>query len=142
MPDVATARDEIYTLLQDEWDGDVVSSPLPLVYWDVSQDIPETASPWARATLQHFTGGQASLAGDVGQVKFQRDGTLTVQIFTPAGEGLSTADALVMIVMRAFEGRATPSGVWFRSVRINEVGINGSWFQTNVLADFTYDEVK
>jgi hypothetical protein len=67
---------------------------------------------------------------------------LAVQIFTPSGEGLSEAYNLGKILMDAFEGYATPSQVWFRNARTNEVGPSDSWYQTNFLVDFTYDEMK
>ncbi len=63
-------------------------------------------------------------------------------MFATAGEGLELAYSLAETVVSAFEGTTTERGVEFRNTRLNEIGPDGDWFQINVLADFTYDEVK
>jgi hypothetical protein len=87
-------------------------------------------------------GNQASLANDGGRRRWERTGLVTVQIFVPAGEGLSEAYSLAKTVADAYEGTTTASGVWFRNVRVNEVGADGAWFQVNALIEFIYDEIK
>jgi hypothetical protein len=67
---------------------------------------------------------------------------VTVQVFVPNGQGVTLADRLCKIAAEAFEGRHTPGGVWFRNVRMREVGPDGPWVQHNVVAEFTYDELK
>jgi hypothetical protein len=92
--------------------------------------------------VQHTAGRQASLSGASGTKRWERSGFLIVQLFTPILQGQSSADSLVGIIRGAFEGYSTPSGVWFRNPRISEVGSDGTWYQTNILVDFLYDEVK
>jgi hypothetical protein len=66
-----------------------------------------------------------------------------VQIFTFYGKGGSLSDDLATIAKNAFEGVTTsPGRVIFRDVRSQEIGQEGQWFQTNVLADFEYDEIR
>ena len=141
----ATARDEILGRLKSVVDG-LTSPPGPLkVIWDDKKDQPPRANPtesWARALVQHTTGRQASLSGATGRKRWERGGFLIVQLFTPALEGQNLADELGSIIRGAFEGYSTPSGVWFRNPRINEVGQDGAWLQTNIFVDFLYDEVK
>lgn len=134
---IAQARDEMLTLFKTAWDanGLVGDVAVPVVYWDVPHDPPD-ADYWARVTLRHFTGGNDA----IGNRLFVRTGTITVQIFTIHGEGLSNADALGKVAVDAFQGQATTGGAWFRNVRLNEVGQDGKWFQNNVLADFEYTE--
>jgi hypothetical protein len=114
-----TAVDEMLTVIKTAWD-----------------------TPWARTSIQHFTGRQSSLTGGLGTTRWARAGTLTVQIFVPRGNGLSLAYQLAKIVGDSLEGGATPSGVWFRNVRLVEAGADGNFEQLNIKADFTYDEVK
>ena len=137
-----TAVNEIQTLLKAAWD----TTGFPLKYQNVkgaADPPPSTTTPWARSTIQHTPGGQVSLSGGVGGAKrWQKNGFLTVQIFVPAGEGLSEAYALAKTVEDAFAGVETPSAVWFRNPRINEVGPDGEWYQVNFVVDFTYDEIK
>ena len=135
------ANNEILAAFKAAWD----TTGFVVAYENVkSQDTvpPSGSAPWARVTLRHTFGDQASLASVGGVRRWRRDGLVTVQIFIPLGEGLSEGYSLAKTVVDAFEGTATASSVWFRNVRVNEVGSDGEWYQVNVLADFTYDEVK
>ncbi len=115
-----------------------------LVLWDDTDGDPPTdvATPWLRFTAKHATGGNASLGGAAGKKRRHRGGILAVQVFTKPGDGRSTADALVAIIQQAYESGSTGNGVWYRNVRFQEVGLSGGFQQTNVLADFEYDEIR
>ena len=132
------AINEIQDIFKSAWDATGHAA----VYENVDGSQPSTTAPWARVTVRHVSGGQASLANHVGVRRWYRLGIVTVQVFVPMGEGLSEAYTLSKIISDAYEGAATPSGVWFRNVRINEVGPDGEWYQFNVSADFTYDELR
>jgi hypothetical protein len=126
-------------MVKDAWD----TTGYKMIWDDNPGTIPTTMVPWARSTLIHVTGFQATLTDGSGRKRFRRTGFLTVQIFTPTGEGLSSADILAKLISDAFEGQSSPLGVWFRDVKTNEVGSDdGNWYQTNVVIDFEYDEVK
>lgn len=146
--DLSTARDEILTLFRTAWRADATSLPVALYYDDVTGELPRDADttanpdPWAHIQVRHVTGDQATLAGATGQRRFRRTGLVFVRVYTPFGQGLSLNDALAMIAVRAFEGKKTPSDVWFRGVRSEENGIDGAWFLTTVTAEFLYDEVR
>ena len=120
---------------------------VPEVRWqgDDSGTKPDASAAWARITINHATAGQETL-GTVGNRCFERNGTVIIQVFAPLsrGEGLTQAEALAMIAQNAFEGKtAGPGGeIWFRDVVINEIGPDAAWFQINVSATFTYDELK
>jgi hypothetical protein len=133
------ARDEVLTLFKTAWDAGAPT--VPLRYWDKKSAIPGTSNDaWADIQMQ-WTGGEQRGFG-LGTRRYNREGIVTVKIFTPFGDGLIQADSLTKIAADAFEGVDTPNGVWFRRVRVNHVGQRGEWYQTNVLADFFYDEVK
>ncbi len=105
--------------------------------------VPPTGNtPWARVRLRHTTSGQASLSGQSGTRIFTRNGILTVQIFVPPGKGLAEATDLPKIIQDSYEGVETSNGVWFRDVVVNEIGSDGDFYQTNVVALFEYDEIK
>ena len=136
------ARDEIHAAFKAAWEASV---SYPVLYRDISNKdskIPESG-PWARLTVRHTVGGAAAIGGPSGSRRFRHYGIVTVQIFTEFGEGQRIADELTTIAKNAFEGEVTsPGRVIFRDVRINEVGQDEQWFQTNVLAKFEYDEVR
>lgn len=144
----AQARDEILTLFKTAWDAGAESAGKTVIYPDAKNTVPETndgngdPDVWARVSVVHTTGEQATLSNHLGQQRFQRNGIFTAQVFSPIGTGLSIGDNLYKIVVDAFEGKASPGGVWFTNVSVNEIGPEGSWFQTNITADFEYDEQK
>lgn len=139
---IAAARDAMLTIFKTAWDGQ--TPPVPLViYDDTTQEVPSGDTPWCRVTIRHNISGRATVGGEVGARRFRRVGVLTVQIFTPTGEGLSNADIFAKVALDAFEGNSTGSdAIEFRNVTVNEVGRDGPWYQTNVLTEFEYDEVK
>ncbi len=145
---LTAARDEVIGLVYEAWKADPLTQDLTLVFQDAANDIPQTSdgdnnpSAWGRVAMLHTGGGQASLANHQGKRRYNRRGFVQVSIYTPRDTGLSMSDGIAMIVLNALEGVDTPSGVWFRHVRISEVGVDGAWYQLNVLADFNYDEVK
>ena len=145
---IKNARDEIISIFYTAWQADSTSNGLKVLYDDVISDVPTTPDAdgnlpaWARITVAHTGGTQGSLSDQNGMRRWTRTGIVTVQIFTPIGTGLSLADELSMIAVAAFEGKSTPSNIWFRNVSNKEIGTDGEWFQTNVSAEFTYDEVR
>jgi len=136
------ARDEVLTVFKTAWELDATSQNIPVLYWDVADDIPDSGA-WVRISMRHLGGRQATLRGATGERRYRYTGIVTVQVFTPFSEGMVLNDALATIAKNAFEGVTTdPGRVILRNVRINEIGPDGQWFNTNVLADFEYDEVR
>jgi len=97
--------------------------------------------PWLEYHIQHVEGFQSSLGGE-GHRIYRRIGTITVKIFTPNGNGLSDSYALAKVAADVYEGQTSQNGVWFRRVRINEIGSEGTFHQLNMYAEFEYDEIK
>jgi len=136
------ARDTVLGQFKTAWDADPESSLIPVYYWDQKRNRPaDDLEPFVRINMVHATGFQASLARDTGTIIYGREGIIQIQIFTPLGKGLTQADSLAKVAADAFEGQNN-GDIWFRNVRINEIGPDGDRFQTNVLIDFTYDEIK
>jgi len=136
------AIDQILGIFKTAWDTTPYATRV--FYDNVSNaEIPPTGRlPWARVSVRHIEGNQATLAGVIGERRFRRSGFVNISIFQPAGGGLPGSLDLPTIVRDAYEGVSTPNGAWFRNVRINEVGVDGEWFVTNVIADFSYDEIR
>jgi hypothetical protein len=131
------AVDVIFDIFKAAWD----LTGFPAVYADKEGRAPSAESVWARPVVQHATGGQSSLAGAIGSRRFTETGTFIAQIFTPVGDGRTEAYRASLIVRDAFRDARHPN-VWFRNVRIVEAGDEGAFTQTNVLATFSYDEVR
>lgn len=130
------ARDEMFATFLNAWKG----KGFPVVWTDVPADVPSSETVWARVVLRHANGGQGSLSGDTGVKRWRREGTLFVQVFSPIGDGSSAGYNAAQTVVHAFQ--AARDCVWYRNIRMNEIGANGAFEQINVLVDFTYDEVR
>ncbi len=141
----ADARDEILAVVKAVTDTiAALGTASENVIWDDTQRTkPEGQDPpptWARVIVRHVTSELVALVSDAGARRYTKQGLLTIQLFTPS-DGLVSADAIVDQLEIAFRGADTPNGVWFRDPRSNEIGVEGPWFQTNVLIDFRYDQV-
>lgn len=141
------ARNEINGIFNQYWISyaEPLAGYIPEVRWGGTEigDLPKAHKAWARVNIQHTQSDQKSL-GAPGTRRFERWGYVTAQIFTPLseGQGLSLSEQLVIIARNAFEGNSTPSGVWFRKVTAKEIGVDGPWWNTNVIASFCYDEIR
>lgn len=133
----AQANDDILALLKAAWDP----TGHEMFYDDIREQRETDQTPWAQVVVRHAAGQQDTLGG-VGNRSFLRLGVVIVTINTPSGSGLSTAYTLAKVVADAYEGVSSPNGVWFRNVRINELGRDGTFYRTNVLIDFEYGEMK
>ena len=132
------AKDEIFSLFKAAWD--MTGHP---VHWqEVKKSRSKSEDAFAMISIRHAAGFQSTLGSSVGTTRFSRIGFTTIQIFVAAGKGLQEAYVLAKVASDAFEGVSTPGGVWFRNLRLNEVGKNGQFFQLNVVAEFNYDEIK
>jgi hypothetical protein len=138
-------RDEILLHFTTKWNAGTAPIPL-LLYDDKARDLPTNAS-YARITVKHNVFPQVTVGATVAKggngVRFRRFGIVTVQVFTISGDGLTNSDNLVDLALDAFEGEKTGlDRIEFRNARANEIGQDGPWFQTNVIAEFVYDRVK
>lgn len=147
LPSFGDARDEILGLFNAAWTanaGAVNGGTVPQVAWPgVNAEVPDPEAAHVRVFLRHVDGRQVTF-GQVGQRRFNRKGLVTIQVFTPNAKrtGLSLAENLATIARDAYEGIGTASGIWFRNVRIQEVGPDNGLYQMNVVAEFEYDELK
>jgi len=133
----AQAVDDINKMMKDAWDTTGYD-----LHWDNVRDQRDTSDdPWGVFVIRHATGEQDNLGG-IGNRNFVRTGTAIASIFTPTGNGLSESYALAKVVADAYEGQTSENGVWFRNVRMQEIGRESQFYQTNVLIDFEYNETK
>lgn len=138
----AVARDAIVSKFVTAWNAQ--TPPIPLLrFEDVKSETPSGNVPWAKVWVKHDPKFRQATLGGKGNRRFRRTGVVTVQIFTPSGEGLTNNDIFAKIALDAFEGESTGAdAIEFRNAGSQEIGQDGPWYQTNVTADFEYDEVK
>ncbi len=139
----AQARDAISGAINVAWLASGVTSAIALHWDDVKLDPPGedkdgNAVAWARVTVVHFTSTQETLAGP-GSRKHQTEGAVTVQIFTPVGDGRALADSIVAVLNPAIRNVAI-GDLWFFDVVTNEGPKDGPWATDNFVAGFRYTE--
>jgi hypothetical protein len=134
------ARDQMFEIVRTAWVGaglDVTKMAWPDKPFTMPD--PQDAAPWCRVNILHADAGQQTLANHAGRRRWGRTGTLTAQCFTRIARGVDYGPA--QAVRFALEGASTQNCVWFRNVRLVEVGEDGAWFNVNVTAIFEYSEV-
>lgn len=135
---IAIAMQEIEQRFRSVWEH---KCDYPNTNFDVKKEV-KASDIWARYVIKHALGQQSSLANVLGEKRFDREGSIIIQVFTPLNKGVLSAYSAAEIVVNAYEGKSTPSGVWFRNVRMNEIDSDeNSWKQINVIIDFIYDQI-
>lgn len=131
------AVDEMLSIFKTVWDDTGYTA----IYTDVTGSKPVVQEPWARVTVKHAVGGQASLSDDTGKKIYTQVGTIFIQLFAPQGAGQVQARDLAQLVLVAYSKNGGGS-VWYRNQRMKEIGSDGAFDNTNVLIDFTYDDLR
>lgn len=132
------AKDAILTVFKTVWDA-YPGTPAA-VYPDIPGGPPPVDKLWARATVQHSTGAQTSLASDVGTRRFTAKGFLWVQVFAPAGDGSTGALTAAQAIVNAY--RVARLVVLFRNVELVDMGGDGAFSRVDVKANFEYDDIR
>lgn len=131
------ARDEMLGIFSAAW----APTGFPARYPDIPEDKDFPNSVWARVTIRHGQGGQSSLAGDVGKIRWRNQGTIFVSVFAPVGDGLVAAYTNAQVVASAYR-KAKGRCVWFRNQRIRELGQDGAFSHVQFSAEFQYDHME
>ena len=141
------ALDEIMTVFKDAWDAG--STPvvgyIPEIVWpgiEPEENLP-TDKFWARFSNKTLDDEQSTLKG-VGLRRYTIEGLAFIQIFAPLSnsEAVKKAKELATLTRNAYRGITTPSCVWFRNARIQEVGSKDKWYQINVLVNYEHDDIN
>lgn len=140
---LAQARDAVISLVDAAWKADATTLSFPMLYDDVKGDNPgenastTQATAFGRTTLRTLTSPQSTQ----GRRRFLTTAALTVQIFTPFGDGHTLGDPMAKVVLDALRGHVgSTGGFWLSDIAANEIGQDGPWFQTNVVATARYQE--
>jgi hypothetical protein len=137
------ARDAIADTINSAWLASGVTSAYELQWDNVKADPPGedsagNALPWGRVTVRHLISPQETIGGPECS-KFLTEGLVTVQVFTPSGDGHVLGDQIVEVLKAALRN-VSVGNLWFFDVRVNEIGQDGPWFNQNVVAGFRYQE--
>lgn len=119
------------------WDNvplDTIKDPVPLI----SDDPLVSGEGFGVVQIQHADGRIASL----GTQHFRAIGIMSVALYVENGRGRRRTSAILADNALRFFQVTNVEGVTFASPRKNEVGSDGRWWLTNILADFQYDVIR
>lgn len=103
---------------------------------------PTSGVPWARMVFRN-RGGPQNTFGKPGVRKFDRVGSMFVQVFTPLQEGTGQGTDLAQLVVDAFEGERIPgTSICFNEVIVRQAPPSGDWNQVTVEVNFRYTVIK
>jgi len=128
------ARDAMLAAFKAAWD------PRVALYADVPGEPPTDSVVWARVKVLHAVGRQGSLTGGLGTVKYERQGILWIQVFSPVGDGNKAGYDAAQCLVNAYQ--AARGSIWYRNIRMDEMGTDGAFERFDVKADFEYTDVR
>ena len=148
MTSQAEADDLVMGVVTTAWTAPAAASAaFPMLYDNVGANLPGDTwepggnddsqdEPYARATIRTSLEGQSTQGR---QRKFETQSFITVQVFTPVGDGHVLGRTLCKVLTDALKNAtASVNGVWFFDVVALEVGVEGALYQYNVNAIFRY----
>jgi hypothetical protein len=138
------ARNAVGSLVNLAWLAAPVSSAIPMLWDNVKGDKPgedgstTNVAPYAETTIRVIDSPQTTQ----GRRRFTTTGVVTVQIFTAFGDGNTLGDTLSQVILNALRGHVgSTDGFWVFDIVPAEVGRTGPWFQMNVGASFSFQEL-
>jgi len=96
---------------------------------------------WCWVSVSEVGGGQDTL-GAKGNRKYWWIAEVTVQVFTPVGEGSKDGETLAKQAKDIYEGERL-GGLYFNDGRVTRVGPSEEkWDQNNAVIRFGFEEIK
>jgi hypothetical protein len=135
------ARDEVLGRVEATlYNIDALIRPTLLFEGVHAQPSGSEEGSWAWASFKVLAGAQESMGGVGGTSLWRTTGSLVIEVYTSALRGLLSSDRICQAFRDGFRGYTSPGGVWFRNHRIENVGISGSFYRSDVVIDFEYSE--
>lgn len=120
----------------------VDAQSLYAIYDDSPKAVPTDGTlKWVRITVKHGNGSRASLGRADTKSKHTQSGFVFVEIYTPREDGLVDSDIISAAFADDFRN-PSDGDIWYSDVSEVEVGEDGNWFRTDVIAEFEYDLIQ
>lgn len=137
MTTLSQANEAVFQRFIDVW----TPTGHPLTLENEEFSVPDSG-PWARMTSRITASTQETLGRPTNR-RFERSGSLFVQIFDDVDAGTARSKTLAQTVLEGFEGvRLSNNSIRFYDVIPREIGPDGRWYQTNVEINFEFDETR
>lgn len=130
-------RDSLFTLFDTQWTALNPTIPIAWPNYDFATDalgILDTDA-WINVTLAGDPDGDTQFGSCFSQVF----GTITLQVYVRGQHGLDQFYVLGQDLKDfLIQWYPTLDNGWLRSIRLVEIGFDGTWFVGNATADYTY----
>jgi hypothetical protein len=140
------ARGEAFTLFEAGWNAAGIIDPTPEVRWQGKAEGEPPRSYFARVSMVQASTRQASFAETdaASKTKYDNQGHIIVQVFAPmnAEDAFYNGGLLAAKARDIFRRVETPSGMWFRNMRVNELSNDGEYFRWNVIIEYWFVETS
>jgi hypothetical protein len=140
------ARAEAFGLFEAGWLDAGIIDPTPEVRWQGKAEGDPPRSYFARVSMVQASTRQASFAEADGasKTKYDNRGHIIVQVFAPmnAEDAFYNGGLLAEKARDIFRRVETPSGMWFRNMRVNELPNDGEFFRWNVIIEYEFVETS
>ena len=119
-----------------------LAQSLYAIYDDTAKEVPDDASvKWVRISVRHANGTRTSLGRADAKSKQTISGFVFIEIFTPREDGLVDSDILSAAFADSLRN-FSDGDVWIGDVSEVEMGEDGNWFRSDVIAEFQYDLIR
>lgn len=136
------AKDEAYALVT----AGIEASGLACdIRYQGKVDNDPTGDYWVRLSMQQVLSPQRGfiLTEDAADVNvFETAGLIFGQLNAAisAEDSFRNGDLLASAIRDILRQTSTPSGMWFRNARFNELPNDGQYYRWNVIAEYEFDE--
>ena len=119
-------------------------SQWPIVFDNEPSRFPRQGG-YLQAVVRHGGAVQSTIGGE-GKRLFERNGLLFCTLYTPAGANLHDTDVHAHVVRSAVEGKTLRGTdgtvVWTFACSVEEQGVAGEYFVTQIETPFRYETRK
>lgn len=142
------ARDEVFGLFTEAWNAGTIVTPVPEIRYQGKEIGATPEGYFVRLSMQQVGSPQGGFAmteePDASPIAFDTFGLIFVQVFAPmsAEDSWRYGDLLATFARDIFRRVETPSGVWFRNARYNELDNDKKRYRWNVIVEYDYSERK
>lgn len=131
-------RDRMLSPLKDI----VLAQSLYVIYDDTAKAVPTDGSiSWVRINVKHRNGSRASLGRADGGSKHTQAGFVFIEIYTPRENGLTDSDIYSAAFAESLRN-FSDGDIWIKDVSEIEMGEDGNWFRSDIVAEFSYDLIQ
>lgn len=131
------AHDDMQKMINEAW----TATGHKIFFESVQEERDEETEPFIRVWIRHTSANQRTLGGEDNRL-FERRGFIRIEVYSRITNGLQESYQLAKVAGDAYEGRSSDNGVWFRRVRISEMGKDGIFNRIDVIVDFEYHVTK